>query len=174
MDKKGMDLRGLLEFFAITWTAIEGTTDDVKRIEKEQTKLLDQMEERLAHLQEQPRECLPYCQLLKECMEILGKYPFKTPEADYTATKVKGIIEAIQEKKFERMYYDARKEIHRLLKQLDYQHPPESKLEKAREIIFAVLEYYRTIREKLEPEDKNDLVEKLLEEFTPLFEPLEE
>jgi len=43
-----MDLRGLLEFFAITWTAIEGTTDDVERIEKEQTKLLDQIEEKLA------------------------------------------------------------------------------------------------------------------------------
>jgi len=51
--------------------------------------------------------------------------------------------------------------------------PNKSKLEKASEIIFEVLEYYRTIREKLEPEENNDLVEKLLQDLTPLFEPLE-
>jgi len=56
----------------------------------------------------------PYRTLLKECLEILAMYPFKSQEADFAATKIKESMSFIREKIFEHKYYELRKEFKEL------------------------------------------------------------
>ena len=63
--------------------------------------------------------CEPYCSLMRQCLKMLAVYPFKTPEADYAITEIGKAVRAINETRFEKAYYEARKEIAFLVEQLE-------------------------------------------------------
>ena len=54
----------------------------------------------------------PYCTLLKEVREMLDIFSWHTEEAKWETTRAKQAMAAIQERTFERMYYQAREDLH--------------------------------------------------------------
>ena len=57
------------------------------------------------------KDCEPYLALLKEVKDILAIFPFHSNEAHWAASKARQAISAIQERTFERMYYQAREDL---------------------------------------------------------------
>ncbi len=55
--------------------------------------------------------CAPYCSMWEELLEILHIFPPNSKESQYAATKAKESISALQENKFQKMYYEAREEL---------------------------------------------------------------
>jgi len=80
---------------------------------------LKALSEKVVFIKDFPSGCQPYCGVLKECLAILSIFPFSSVEAQHCATKIKESISAIQEKRFEIMYYKAREEMAGLVKLLE-------------------------------------------------------